>query len=502
MPTLPPITLPVPEWMPDQPALNNPGCSVADGVVPRTSLSYGPVGSFVPFATALTARCQGFAAIEDLSGNAYLFAGDKTILYELAGSATAFSDVSTAGSGPYNIPDADYWPIVAFGNRIIASNITDGMQTFLLLTDTKFTALGGGSPKAKYLLVVKDFLVAANTSDAGSGAQPMRVWWSAIGNPGSWPTPGTTSAIQVQSDYQDMIGDYGTIVGIVGPLGAADAAIVMERGIWRMQYAGSPAIFDFSLAAGAHGSQAPESLVLYQNRLYYLGDDDFYVFDGIQIQPIGSQKWARFFWDSVDRSFLNRVHGDADPLSKLIVWGYPTIGSNGVITDVVAYNWYLNRASHFKLDAEWIQRSLNNYSATLDSLGVIDNLPFPLDFYHATNAPILAVFDPSHRLGFLQGPPLAANVETSETQLFPGRRARYGLARPLVDGGAPAVALAVRDRIEDMPVYKTPVRVNRLGACPQRSTGRYVRASISLAAGSSFQHIQGVDLDATPEGIR
>jgi hypothetical protein len=129
--------------------------------------------------------------------------------------------------------------------------------------------------------------VVGNTTDGTFGPQPQRVWWPAIDDPTNWPTPGTSAAAAVQSDYQDLVGDAGWVQGIVGNLGTADGAVFQERAVIRMQYVGPPAIFAFSTAEGVRGTPAPGSLVQVGNLVYYLGEDGFYVFDGSQSMPIG-----------------------------------------------------------------------------------------------------------------------------------------------------------------------------------------------------------------------
>jgi hypothetical protein len=114
----------------------------------------------------------------------------------------------------------------------------------------------------------------------------------------------------------------------------------------------------------------------------------------------------------------------------------------------------------------------------------------------------LSAFDTSHRLCLFTGESLAATVETGETQLFPGRRALVSSVRPIVDGATPAVALGTRNRTADAVSWSSPAAINALGACPVRSAARYHRARLLLPAGSGWEHLQGVEIEARPEGVR
>jgi len=93
-------------------------------------------------------------------------------------------------------------------------------------------------------------------------------------------------------------------------------------------------------------------------------------------------------------------------------------------------------------------------------------------------------------------------VDTSELQPFPGRRALITGTRPLVNGGIPSVALGTRSRLVDPVSFNAATAMNSLGTCPQRASGRYVRAEITLPAGAAWTHMQGLELEATPAGVR
>jgi hypothetical protein len=153
--------------------------------------------------------------------------------------------------------------MTSFGDRVIATNGADMMQT-LFVGDTNFVELSATAPVARYVAVVKDFLMVADTSDGFSGRVPYRVWWSALGDPTNWPVPGSVTAIQLQSDYQDLQQtDLGVITGLVSGLAsAADVAVFCERGIYVGSFEGPPAIFSFRVAQGASGSISPLSIVM------------------------------------------------------------------------------------------------------------------------------------------------------------------------------------------------------------------------------------------------
>lgn len=506
--------IPFGEWLPDQPDFNNPGAATITNVVPMTQQSYGAFASpNVLSLNALTGKCLGSYSLTDVNGNAFNFAADGNRLYKLDAATTTFLDVSKSAGGPYTLgadPDAA-WAATAFGNRVVFTDFVDPIQTFLVGTDTKFSDLAAAAPKARYCGVVRDFLMVGNTIDPIGGTQPRRVWWPAIGDPTTWPTPGTNAAVQVQSDFQDLEQtDLGQVTGIVGGiLAAADGAIFCEHGVYRVSYVGSPVIFDFTVAqGGVSGTKAPRSIIGHRGIAAYLGEDGFYAFDGIQSIPIGAQKVDKTFFRDADPGSLTKVQGIPDPLNRLWIWAYSsTVATGGLFDRLLVYNWAIKRWSKIDLSAypsEWLTRWLS-LGYTLDGLnvfGTLDSLPASLDSrIWVGGLPLLALFNSTHKLTVLTGSNLAPTVETSEIQPFPGRRAKItGLARPIVDAAGSSIAIGTRENVSDGVTYQPAVAANAAGWCPQRVTGRYVRARLTLPGGTAFSHLQGVDVTALPEG--
>jgi hypothetical protein len=505
--------VPIGEFLPDMPDFNNPGSSKVHNVFPRTQQSYGPVAGIAPYASPLPAAVIGAIPTIDTTSAITLIAGTQTDLYQLVPGSTAFVNRSKVAGG-YGTPNDGDWHFAQFGQRVVGANFYDPLQSFTLNSSTAFADLASSAPKARYIATVKDFLVVANTTDPVYGAQPQRVWWSAINDCTNWPTPGTAAAIEVQSDYQDIPGDQGWIQGIVGNLGTADGAIFFDHAIWRMTYVGSPSIFSFQPAEGVRGTPAPRSITQLGAYVYYLGEDGFYRFDGTVSQPIGVNRVDKYFYGRLNQQYLRNVVGAVDPINRLVMWAYPGPSSTtGTLTDILIYNWALDRWSDADFNGEYLLRTLTEgYSLdSLDSTGFnLDNLPFSLDSrVWAGNQIIMSAFDSNHTFGYMNGPNLAVTIETSEFEPYgssepatAGQRAFVRAARPMVDGGTPSVAFGYRNRLVDPVKYSAPVAIDSIGSTPQRVDGRYLRGQITMPAASSFTHIQGVDVITTPSGER
>jgi hypothetical protein len=509
--------LPFAEWLPDQPA--GEGSSLIRNVIPRSKSSYAPMPGLAPVSEALPERCFGAIAQMAPDRQSWAFAAGATTIsrYQTSG---AWDDVSVAGGyNPGAFEEGGGWDATLFGGRVVMTNYIDPPQSYLIGSSTDFANLAAAAPKARYCRVVKDFLMLGATNDPVDGERPRRVWWSAIGDPADWPTPGSDLAVQRQSDFQDLEqAELGHLRGLsAGNFSGADAAAFFEYGIVRIAYVGSPAIFQFDVAEGASGTNSPWSIV--ERRLptpagmravaYYLGEEGFYAFDGQASVPIGAGKFDKSFYRDLETTYRGKVLGVADPYSKCVFWAYHGKGGGGasLYNRLLVYNWELGRASLCELDpVEWVTRTLTS-QLTLDDLDPFGNLevltPSLDSIAWIKDSPGLAMFDSNHRLGRLTGPNLAAVVETAEGGPDGRRGKMFGTARPILEGhGGDSATIAVghRERKTAPVVYDAEVPVNLLGCCGLRSTGRYLRLRLSLPAGAVFDHLAGIEAALRPEG--
>lgn len=497
--------IPFGEWLPDQPELNNPGAITMTNVVPRTTESYGPARALAPVVNvALSAACQGAIYVRAADANIAGFAGDISKLY-LHDADDDWRNVSR--SAAYSTAADERWAFTVFGEVVLATNFANEIQYYTLGVSAPFANLSADAPKARYIARVKDFVMVANTTDPISGAVPQRVWWPAIDDPSLWPTPGSTSAAAVQSDYADLVGEGGWNQGIVGGLSGADVAVFQERNIWRGSYIGPPAIYGFSVVESARGTPAPGSIVSVGPAVYYLADDGFYVFDGVRSLPIGDGKVDRTFWAEVDQSALYRITSAADPLNKIIYWAYAgPQNSGGTPNRILCYHYGIGRFTKLEQTLEFMVQALTiGYTLEeLDAFGTLETLPFSLDSRAWTGGRLnLAAFNTDHKLALFSGASLAATMDTKEAQMNERGSAHVSRIWPLVDTDQAQASVGRRDRLGDAITWSTPSSMTTTtGSCPVRSTGRYQRARVTIPAGTLWQNAQGVDFEARGAGRR
>lgn len=333
------ITLPFPEYRPDVFDRNAKLTRLMQNAVPRGD-GFGPWFDLTRYTSTLPAACRGAYMSRSLTdGTIRIFAGTATKLYLLDNSYLTWTDVSK-GAGTYGSLDNDaVWSFCQFGNRVIASQRNDVMQSFVIGTSTAFADLAGSPPQAGSVSVFGSFVMACDILSA-----PNRVQWCSIGNPTSWSGS--------LADFQDMA-DGGRVRRVVEAANLV-GFIVQEQSVRRLVYAaGSDATFQIEKLRTDFGILAPNSLTVSGGAAYFASTKGF-----VQLSLDGS---ANFIGEErVDRTFLGKhtsqapadvrnmacdqgslglVFAAVDPTRNLIVWAYKTInGTSGLVNKALVYN--------------------------------------------------------------------------------------------------------------------------------------------------------------------
>ena len=483
----------------DLPTYQNSGALVVDNVLPLAK-GYKSLAGFQALSgTGLTGSALGLFTSFSASGSTN-YAGDATKLYQMD-SSLVFQDKSKAGG--YNNSTTenarDFWAFTQFGSNIIATNFADNIQKFEEGVDSTFSDLV--SLKAKYIAVIRDFVVSGYTTES-STTYNQRVKWSGINDSSTW-----TPSQATQSGFQDIVGSHGNIQAIVG--GESAGVIFMEKAIYRMSYVGVPLIFQFDKIADNIGAFAPKSVASYGNQIFFLAQDGFYKLTGAQqLEPIGNGKVDNFFFDDLS-SNLDGITSAVDPNNSIVVWSYRGSGATGTTNNkLLIYNYAVNKWSTGSgQDLEFIasasQEAFNTLES-LDVLGDLDNLPRSLDSYFYREGVVgLAGFNSANKFGKFIANSLSATVDTTEFEGAEGKRSTLINCRPIVDGTtntSVTITPITRQSQLDTTTTGSAVSTNDTGTCPLRSTSRYHRIRVNVTG--NFNTMSGVDIEARPEGGR
>ena len=474
--------------------------ATARGVFPSKT-GYIPVPSMQVYdnTNALPSPCVGSFVARTSSGGFVLFAGTATKLYRYVDTTTGFADYTRVVGGNYSVPTGDYWSWTQFGSKVIACNINDDPQVIDIDTGaTAFSALGGTPPKSRYVTTVGDFVILACQS-----TQPGRIVNSAINDSAGW-TIGTNLC-----DQQDFA-DSGRITGLAsGEFGW----VTQEHAIRRMIFQpGYDQAFRFERVEHEHGSAAGYSLVPVADRIFFLSDDGFYTFGQGGLHPIGAKKIDQWFRDNSDGARYFSVLGFTDPFGPRIMWAFYNSASSTYLDRVLIYDWNLDQFSYAEQTAQFWGRQVTA-ATTLEALtalyGTLEAVPYSLDsrVWEGGQPAIIAITS-AGKLAFLNGStPMDALLLTSPLQMTPSARSYVRSVYPIGvwNDATLAARIGKREHTKNAVVYTASAAPStRSGIVRCRSSGRVheFELSVTQSSGALWKHAEGLDVDATPDGLQ
>jgi hypothetical protein len=469
------------EWMPDQSGITG-ALTDAKNVVSQ-AVGYGPFPTAVSFSTSATEDLISLYAAKNPDNTTQLFASGASKIYTVSGVG-ALTQVKSGMATGIN----DKVRFTQFGKVVITTNNADKLQAWTLGTSTSFADLDASAPVAKYITVVRDFVVVANTYESAEQKQ-YRVRWSAINDETDW-----TEDVNTQSDYQD-IPDGGQIVGIRG---GEFGLVFLERAISRMSYVGTPFIFQFDNISRNKGCMVAGSIAQYQGITFFLSDDGFYMCDGQQVIPIGSEKVDRFFIDDASESDYNSMSSAVDPIRKLVIWNYVAIDGN---RKLIIYNFATKRWTYADAGTDYISEA-STTAVTLEQLddinASIDALTTSLDSRLYVGGKYFLGGTQGAKVYTYTGTSASGQIATGDIDL--GGQSVVTLARPQVDTGSATIAVASRQLLSQDVSFGTPVAADSENRVSLRSSGRYHR--LQLVPTGNWTNAVAIDVDVSGQGVR
>lgn len=350
---------------------------------------------------ALDAKAVGFSIVRKNDNTRRTFAGTAAKLYE---ATTSWGDVSK--SGGYTLGTDDRWRFAQFGNQTIAAAKTETMQAS---TSGAFADLSASAPKAAIVETVGNQVFAFNTTDAGFGDDPTRWWCSALGASTDWTPSVATQSVS------------GQLLGAPGPITAGkrlgDIIVAYkDRAMFVGQYVGAPQVWNFLQIPGSIGTPCQEAVVSTGTAHYFVGPDDFYVFDGTRPQPLESpiRQW---FFSQLDTAYAYKICSAYDQTNKRIYWWFPVASSPGVPSKCVVLNvktgqWGCMDGA-VEIVAEYVTPAvtIDGLDALYSTIDSLPDIPFDSPFWTAGGA-VLAAFKTDHKAYTYNGAAMVSSITT------------------------------------------------------------------------------------------
>jgi hypothetical protein len=470
------------EWMPDQSGISG-ALTDAKNVVSQ-AIGYGPFPTPVSFSSAAAENLTSLYAAKAPDSNTVFFAAGASKIYTVGGTGT-LTQVNTGLTTGVN----DRVRFTQFGKSVIICNNSEKLKSWVLGTSSTFSDVAASAPVAKYVTVVRDFVVVANTYES-SAQQQYRVRWSAINDETDWTEGGTT-----QSDYQD-IPDGGQIMGIRG---GEFGIVLLERATSRMTYVGTPFIFQFDNISRNKGCMVAGSIAQYQGITFFLSDDGFYMCDGQQVVSIGSEKVDRFFLSDASESDYKTMSAAIDPIRKLVIWNYKSVDA---IRKLMIYNFQTKKWTYADANTDYLGEASSGALTLedLDSISTnIDTMTTSLDSVLYIGGKYFLGGTYGTRVYSFTGSSLTGNISTGDIDI--GSNSVVTLARPIVDNGSGSLSVASRTLLNQSVTYGTSTAADSENRVSLRSAGRYHRLNL-VPTGANWKTAVAVDVDITPQGVR
>jgi len=487
------MQIPFGEWLPDQPAHGMKGANVATNVYHALG-SYKRFPSLVDYSgtSNITKDARGAGSFRDNSNAVFNFVATNTNLYQLASGVFTSRKASLTGDSD------DFWTFTQFGEYVIASNGVDAVQFYLMGTSTNFADLtsiqtAGTCPVFRVSGVIRDFLVVGNIVGATN-----RIQWSGINDISVWSGK--------QSDFQDLPGSGGKVVAITsGEVGY----VFRQNQIIRMDYVGGATVFRLSVISPNRGAMFGKTVCQDNRRVFFYADDGFYEIQGDNVQGIGVEKVNRFFDLDLNKAFSDRIVAATDPFNTLAMWLYPSVNNTtnttGICDRMIIYNYSTQKWSLAKVNASQIFSQFIG-AFTVELMDIIsenlEKIGASLDTdYWSGGQMYLGAIDSDYKAAIFSGTSNECEIETAEIEAFKGARTNITGVRPIVDAAA-TVTVKTRERLADTEVESSSSSMVTSGVNPVRQSGRYIRANVKIASGTTFNHAQGIDLVASKAGYR
>lgn len=302
----------------------------------------------------------------------------------------------TRSSSAYANTTLATWEFSKYDDYILATQPADYPQYVIAATSgwrtTKFDNLTTDF-NAAHVEVIGDFTVFGDLV-----GNRNRVRWSAQGD----PTDYTVSAA-TQSDFQDIRG-ANIITKIVQGFND-DGYIFTDTGIYRMTYVGAPTVFRIDQVS-PNGTLFANSIVSVDERIFYLAEDGFRVFDGGNSALLdainGQSQVGHYIYDNQGfayGSYLRTITATVWEPQRLIMWVFKDNGMGGNISvdkttymgdSIICFNyitgsWSLVNETCSFLISDYKSNSVDSYSGA-QSLFTLKPISIPTSLDAATTS--------------------------------------------------------------------------------------------------------------------
>jgi hypothetical protein len=296
---------------------------------------------------ALTADPTGAFVGKLLDGSKRVIVGTSSELLEVTDAG--YTDRSAVGG----YTGTNRWDFAVFGNNILATNKSEAIQQAAPSAD--FAAIAT-APKAAIMDIASGFVMAL---DYDNGTDTPDGWFcSGLFDQTIW-----TPSVATQCANGRLVDTPGRFTA--GKALGSDFVAYKAESMYLGRYVGPPVIWSWQRVPGQIGCVGKNAVIVAENRHYFIGASDFYVYDGSVPVPIG-EPVREWFFGRLNTANRSLIWGVADEARGLIYWYYPT--ETDALEDCIVYNYRTNRWGRF-VQAIQAPLAYSSGQITYDGLG-------------------------------------------------------------------------------------------------------------------------------------
>ena len=252
--------------------------------------------------------------------------------YGAGGYGTGISAAGYSGT-PINAID---WTLDNWGEIFIANPLNGPIYQWSPTSGNPVATVIANAPSVNqgmFVAMPQRQIIAYGSTFNGIG-DPLLIRWCDVNDYDQWIASITNQA-----------GSYRIPKGsrIVQGIQAGQQGLIWtDLGIWAMQYAGPPYVYQFNelgTGCGLIGRKAAGSM---SGAVYWMGQSQFYRLSGNGVEPIRCPVWDVIFQD-LDTTNLDKIRFAANSRFGEIAWYYPTNSNGGEINAYVKYNVVLDQ---------------------------------------------------------------------------------------------------------------------------------------------------------------
>jgi hypothetical protein len=268
--------------------------------------------------------------------------------YGRGGYGTGNAPVTVTGT-PINAVD---WTLDNWGDTLIACPLNGPIYAWQPGTGNANAGVIADAPpvnQGMFVAMPQRQIIAWGSTFTGV-VDPLLIRWCDVNDYNAWIGTVTNQA-----------GSYRIPKGsrIVQCIQAGQQGLVWtDLGIWAMQYAGPPYVYQFNELGTGCGLIGRKAATSVGGVVYWMGQSQFYRLSGNGVEPIRCPVWDVVFQD-LDTNNLEKIRSAPNSRFGEVTWYYPTKSNGGEVSHYVKYNFVLDQWDFGALGrTAWINESV------------------------------------------------------------------------------------------------------------------------------------------------